>query len=322
MRILIINRQERARSLDTMYNRVVELNPGSQMIKLSKEQIRVLPKTLKELDVSGFDRVLFDIPLRRVAHAFVRVRALPGLVYYEEDAYQEFMGESKFHSKFLTFFKSLNGSPVIFTSASVRDYFGSRGVSAHFVAKAFDDAHLHNLNGPRDIDLAFVGRVNNQVYSRRKELLDRVAASTPLQLLRTESPDEYLAVLNRIKFFLSADIGFNEYMAKNFEAMACGCILLAKRQPTEDALLGLVDMVNVVHYDTVEELLEKYTHLLAHPDEAAAIAKAGHDLVFERHRLSQRAEEFSAVLALPHQNPQGVHPSGLFHRLRALITGA
>lgn len=322
MRTLIINRQERARSLDTMYSRVVELNPGSKMIKLSKEQIRTLPKTLKDIDVSGFERVLFDVPLRRVAHAFDSVRALPGLVYYEEDAYQEFMSESKFYGKFLRFYTSLQGAPVIYTSASVSDYFTSRGVNAQFVAKSFDDAHLNDLHITRDIDLAFVGRIKSQVYGRRKELLDCVGAKTPLQLLRTESSDEYQSVLNRIKFFLSADIGFNEYMAKNFEAMACGCILIAKRQPTEDALLGLIDMQNVVHYDSVEELLEKYHFLQANPQKAAVIAKAGYDLVFERHRLSQRADEFSAVLALPHPNPNGITSPGLLRRLGSLFTGS
>lgn len=322
MRVLIINRQERARSLDTLYEGLIALNPGSRMIKLSKEEIRDLPRTLAILDTSGYERVLFDIPLRRAAHAFDSVRALPGLVYYEEDAYQEFMGESKFYGKFLRFFHSLQGAPVIYTSESVRGYFAKQGVNAHFVAKAFDDRQLKDLGLPRDIDLAFVGRVKSKVYGRRKELLDRVAEQTPLQLLRTENPDEYLKVLNRIRFFLSADIGFNEYMAKNFEAMACGCVLVAKRQPTEDALLGLVDMLNVVHYDTLEELMEKYRQLLADPQQTEAIARAGRDLVFERHRLSQRAEEFSRVLALPHPNPQGISRPGLFRRLGSLFSRA
>lgn len=322
MRVLIINRAERARSLDTLYEGVIALNPGSRMIKLTKEEIHDLPRTLAQLDTSGYERVLFDIPLRRAAHAFDSVRALPGLVYYEEDAYQEFMGESKFYGKFLRFFESLRGAPVIYTSESVRAYFAKQGVNAHFVPKAFDDSQLKDLGLPRDIDLAFVGRIKSKVYGRRKELLDRVAETTPLQLLRTENPDEYLTVLNRIRFFLSADIGFNEYMAKNFEAMACGCVLVAKRQPTEDGLLGLVDMQNVVHYDTVEELLEKYQQLLANPQQAQAIAQAGHDLVFERHRLSQRAEAFSRVLALPHPNPQGISRPSLLRRLGSLFSRA
>ena len=322
MRVLIINRQERARSLDTLYEGVIALNPGSRMIKLSKDEIRNLPRTLAQLDTSGYERVLFDVPLRRAAHAFDSVRALPGLVYYEEDAYQEFMGESKFYGKFLNFFRSLKGAPIIYTSESVRSYFAGQGVNAHFVAKAFDDYQLQDLGLPRDIDLAFVGRVKSKIYGGRKELLDHVAEQTPLQLLRTDGADEYLNVLNRIRFFLSADIGFNEYMAKNFEAMACGCVLIAKRQPSEDTLLGLVDMKNVVHYDTLDELMSKYRQLLADPHRSEAIAHAGRALVLERHRLSQRAEAFSKVLALPHPNPQGISRPGFFRRLGSLFARA
>ncbi len=33
--------------------------------------------------------------------------------------------------------------------------------------------------------------------------------------------EEYCATLNRIRFFVSADVGMGEYMIKSFEAMAC-----------------------------------------------------------------------------------------------------
>lgn len=321
MRVLIINRLERARSLDTLYDGVAERLGNVTVKKLSKQQIDNLPKTLDSMDFSGYDRVLFDIPVRRAAHALKQLTRIPGLIYYEEDAYQEFMGVSKFHGEFLKFFKSLGGAPVIVTGYNVANYLNANGVSAYCVPKAYDDRHLVDLEGLRDIELAFVGRINNKVYSERKNLLDKMAGVAGLQTLRTDTAEEYLALLNRIRCFFSADIGFDEYMAKNFEAMACGCLLIAKRQPTEDERLGFIDMVNVVHYDTADEAIEKYKMLCAEPIRLAAIARAGRELAVERHRLSMRSEDFAQVIAAeyPERSVEDVKRGGWLSPLRVLF---
>ena len=65
-------------------------------------------------------------------------------------------------------------------------------------------------------------------------------------------------MLNRIRFFVSADIGMGEYMIKNFEAMACGCVLLAYDQgELENEALGFIDMHNIVLYRRLDELRDK-----------------------------------------------------------------
>jgi hypothetical protein len=67
--------------------------------------------------------------------------------------------------------------------------------------------------------------------------------------------EEYCATLNRIRFFVSADVGMGEYMIKNFEAMACGCVLLAFDQgAAENQALGFKGMVNVVFYKDIPQL--------------------------------------------------------------------
>lgn len=321
MRVLIINRLERARALDTLYDGVAERLEDVTVIKLSKLQIDNLPKTLESMDFRGYDRVLFDIPVRRAAHALRQLNQIPGLIYYEEDAYQEFMGVSKFHGEFLNFFKALGGAPVIVTGYNVASYLNANGVPAHCIPKAYDDRHLLDFNGVRDVDIAFVGRVNNKVYSERKRVLDAMAAAVGLQMLRTETADEYLALLNRIRCFFSADIGFDEYMAKNFEAMACGCLLIAKRQPSEDVRLGFIDMVNVVHYDTAEEAIEKYRLLQADPARLAAIARAGEELAVAGHRLSMRSADFAQVIAdeYPERCLVQVKRKGWLASLRTLL---
>jgi glycosyltransferase involved in cell wall biosynthesis len=96
---------------------------------------------------------------------------------------------------------------------------------------------------------------------------------------RTKSGEEYCDTLNRIRFFVSADVGMGEYMIKNFEAMACGCVLFAYDQgDAENRALGLQDMQNVVFYSDIPQLQSKLAILRRDPDLAALIAINGRDL--------------------------------------------
>lgn len=299
MKLLIVSRQERARSFDTLFAGLKPHFSHVDVHKLTKAQVHTIKPYLKQTDFSAWDRVLFDIPLRRMGTAARALRQVEGLVFYEEDACQELVAESKFRDQFASGFKHLSNARIIVTSHYMGDYFNARGIDTWCIPKAYDDAALHDLASPRDIALGFIGRTKSQVYNERRHLLERMTEHCGLQALRTQTPDEYLHLLNRIAVFLSADIGFNEYMAKNFEAMACGCLLMAKRQPSEDALLGLIDMHNVVHYDSLDEALAKYQQLQADPDTLQRIANNGLELVRQRHRLSHRAPDFARVLHLP-----------------------
>jgi spore maturation protein CgeB len=75
-----------------------------------------------------------------------------------------------------------------------------------------------------------------------------------------------------------------EYMIKNFEAMACGCVLFAYDQGEEEnRALGFVDMHNVVLYRTRDELREKLAVLRESAQLTEAISLAGQALVEQRY---------------------------------------
>jgi glycosyltransferase involved in cell wall biosynthesis len=79
-----------------------------------------------------------------------------------------------------------------------------------------------------------------------------------------------------------------EYMIKNFEAMACGCVLLAYDQGEEEnRALGLVDMHNVVLYDSIPVLQAKLRQLRDDPALAARIADNGRELATSRFSFAQ-----------------------------------
>ncbi|MCY1539283.1 Glycosyl transferases group 1 [compost metagenome] len=89
-------------------------------------------------------------------------------------------------------------------------------------------------------------------------------------------------MLNRIRYFVSADVGLGEYMAKNFEAMACGCVLLAWRQGSEEPAIGLEDGHHLLLYSSIDELRRHLQKLRHDPDLAQDIADNGRMFV-EQH---------------------------------------
>ncbi|MNF73581.1 hypothetical protein D3C84_555860 [compost metagenome] len=164
-----------------------------------------------------------------------------------------------------------------------------------FVPKGYDQTQLADQGRERDIELAFVGSTNSVAYSGRKALLDELGRVEPLVVTRTKSGEEYRDTLNRIRFFVSADVGMGEFMIKNFEAMACGCVLLAYDQgAAENQALGLQDMHNVVFYQDIAQLQEKLARLRSEPQLAQSIARNGRELAvnqFSFARIGQRIVE-------------------------------
>ncbi|MEO2172674.1 MAG: glycosyltransferase [bacterium] len=134
--------------------------------------------------------------------------------------------------------------------------------------------------------LGFVGNLTRDVYHQRRHLLEEAERALGLTVTKTDSGTDYLHALNNIRFFLSADIGFDEYMVKNFEAMACGCLLIAyDHVTTENQALGLRDMENVVLYQDIAILTQKWQQLMSNPEMAATIATKGQKLAEERFKF-------------------------------------
>jgi glycosyltransferase involved in cell wall biosynthesis len=174
------------------------------------------------------------------------------------------------------------------------------GVDCVFVPKGYDESRLANTQQSRDIELAFVGSTGHRVYQGRKVFLDELAQHEPLQVVRTASGDVYKAMLNRIRFFVSCDMGMGEYMIKNFEAMACGCVLLAYDQGAEEnAALGLRDMENIVLYRDIDSLRQKLARLRAEPALADAIAAAGQRLASEQYTFAIVGKKIADALQAP-----------------------
>lgn len=314
MKVLLLVQKEQRAILDRLYDGIAAHCDCDVRWLSSEDQRNLRGYFRREVDVARYDRIVFFLRFKQEVRQVGFIRSLPNLVILEHDAYQNYI-PCKYTGKFSAHYRKLPWVRVICSGYVVSQRLREEGFDAVFVPKGYDQTLLQGQNRERDIELAFVGSTNSVAYSGRKALLDELGRVEPLLVTRTKSGAEYCDTLNRIRFFASADVGMGEYMIKNFEAMACGCVLLAFDQGAEEnRALGFVDMHNIVLYRDIPQLREKLARLRADTGLAHEISRNGQTLVEERftfHSLGKAiVEEMRAPL-------RPMPPNGWIDRLRS-----
>lgn len=313
LKILLLVQKEQRVILDRLYE-AIAANSECDIRWLDKAQQANLRGYFREqVDASRYDRIVLFLRFKQEIRQARFISRLPNLVILEHDAYQNYI-PCKYQGVFSRHYRRLPGARILSSGAVVARRLCAEGFDAVFVPKGYDQAMLRDLQRPRDIELAFLGSIKSDAYSRRKALLEELAKVEDVLITRTGSGEEYLDTLNRIRFFISADVGMGEYMIKNFEAMACGCVLFAYDQGEEEnRALGFVDMENLVLYSNVQELRQKLAVLRADPARAEQIALAGRSLVEHRYSFAHIG---AAVVEAAKPPLRPAAPAGWFDRLR------
>jgi glycosyltransferase involved in cell wall biosynthesis len=282
MKVLLLVQKEQRAILDRLYEGIAAHCECDLRWLTSAEQRNLRAYFRREVDVTKYDRIVFFLRFKQEIRQAGFIRTLPNLVILEHDAYQNYI-PCKYTGKFSEHYRKLPWARVLSSGFVVSERLREEGFDAVFVPKGYDQTLLQDQGIERDIELAFVGSTNSVAYSGRKALLDELGQLEPLVVTRTKSGEEYCQTLNRIRFFVSADVGMGEYMIKNFEAMACGCVLLAYDQgDAENRALGLQDMENVVFYRNIPQLQSKLATLRVDPELAARIAVNGRNLAMSQ----------------------------------------
>ncbi|MGH8482966.1 MAG: glycosyltransferase family protein [Pseudomonas sp.] len=287
MKVLFLVQKEQRAILDRLYDGVAAHSECDLRWLSSADQRNLRSYFRREVDVEKYDRIVFFLRFKQEIRQVGFIRTVPNLVILEHDAYQNYI-PCKYTGKFSAHYRQLPWARVISSGYMVSERLRQEGFDAEFVPKGYDQQLLTDQGRERDIELAFVGSTNSVAYSGRKALLDELAQVENLLVTRTKSGEEYCDTLNRIRFFVSADVGMGEYMIKNFEAMACGCVLLAYDQgEAENRALGLQDMYNVVLYNSIAQLQEKLRVLRADPALVECIGNNGRDLAVSQFSFAQ-----------------------------------
>jgi len=286
MKVLFLVQKEQRVILDRFYHGIATHCECDIRWLDDAEQRHLRRYFRNNVAVDNYDRILFFLRFKQEIRQAEFIASVPNLVILEHDAYQNYI-PCKYSGCFSKHYQRLPWARVICSGFTVTEQLRAEGVDAAFVPKGYDGTLLRDEGGPRDIELAFVGSLKSTAYDGRRKLLEDLGQQEPLLITRTKSGEDYLNTLNRIRYFVSADVGMGEYMIKNFEAMACGCVLFAYNQgDAENQALGFMDMKNLVLYNNVIELRQKLSILRKDPVLADNIARQGRQLAEARYEFA------------------------------------
>ncbi len=304
MKILLLVQKEQRVILDRLYDSIAQHADECDTRWLSSaEQANLKHYFRKQVEVARYDRIIFFLRFKKEMRQWRFIRTLPNLIILEHDAYQNYI-PNKYQGKYTRHYHRMPWVRVLCSGAHVTQQLQRDGVDAVFIPKGYDQSLIQHQQQARTIELGFVGSLKSGVYSQRKQFLEQLAALEKMEIVRTKSGQDYVDKLNSIRFFASADIGMGEYMIKNFEAMAAGCVLLAWRQDhSEEETLGLRDMENIVLYSSLEECRAKLAQLRADPALAERIAQAGQTLVEQQYSFAALGKKIIEAIAVPLRNP-------------------
>ena len=287
MKVMLLVMDEQRVILDRLYEIVQRHCDECIVYRLSKQQQMNLGPFLASVEYQNFDRVVIFSRVKRLTRQLRVLKCIRGLVFLEHDAYQNYMPASKYRHVYSRLYSRLPSCRALVSGAVLARQMQAENIDAVFVSKGYDEQMLRNTGIERDIPIGFLGSLKSTEYAQRKAILESLSKRTGMLVTRTKSGAEYLETLNRIKIFVSADIGMNEFMIKNFEAMACGCVLLAWSQGEEDKLLGFEDMHNTVFYRSEDEAVEKIKLLQSDPLLAERIARNGQEFAQSRYSFAR-----------------------------------
>ena len=318
MRLLFLVQKEQRVILDRLYDSIGR-HAGECDIRWldSAEQADLKRYFHEKVDTSRYDRILFFLRFKKEMRQWRFIRNIPNLAILEHDAYQNYI-PNKYRGKYARHYHRMPWVRVLSSGAHVTQRLQQEGIDTVFIPKGYDQALITHQKKPRNIELGFVGSLKSGVYQQRKAFLESLAASEKMEIVRTKSGQDYVNKLNSIRFFVSADIGMGEYMIKNFEAMAAGCVLFGWRQGNgEEEALGFRDMENIVLYSSMEECREKIAQLRANTALADRIALAGKMLVEQQYSFEALGQKIAEALKVPLRNRKDF-PFTLWQRLFGL----
>jgi glycosyltransferase involved in cell wall biosynthesis len=307
---------ERRALIDRLYD---EIGRGFEECDVRRlmpaEQNNLQDYFAAHVDVDLYDRIAFMIRSKKVMLQVPFLQTIRNLVFIEFDNCKNYM-KGKNAGEFSRLYRQVPWCKVIATGYVVTRKLAAEGFDASFTAKCFDNTVLSNFGQPRPIEVGFVGSTNNSIYKERVKLLEQIQARVAVDIDFVEDHTAYAAKLNSIRFFLTPDKDFGEYMIKVFEAMACGCVAFCYDQGAEEnRALGFQDMVNVVLFKNVDEFCAKLERLRSDTELASRIALAGETLVHEQYTFVHWGRRIAEAVRQPMRPYALPRPRSFLQRL-------
>lgn len=143
-----------------------------------------------------------------------------------------------------------------------------------------------DLSGPRTAPMFWAGKRQDGL---RRLYLEHIESTFGFKLDASYTQEEYARALDRSKIGINLfGLGFDT--VRYWELPAHGCMLFTERPPIRIPY-NFRDGTSAVFFDDIADLDEKLAHYIEHPDEARAIAEAGHRHFMKYHTGTARARQ-------------------------------
>jgi spore maturation protein CgeB len=208
---------------------------------------------------------------------------------------------------------------VLSSSDQFVENFRKRGLVSEVLKAAFDPAIKRFLDNSKSIEVSFIGGLSKTVHSRRVAGLEYLVrkgidvkifgyglAKPFFPFLRSPLAKQFYGdiwgiemyrTLNRSKISLNFHIDVGRNMNENmrlYEATGCGTLLMTENTP--DLNDKFRDGVEVISYDSLDDLIDKITYYLRHDAEREEISRNGQKACLERHGYDKRIRDFEKIL--------------------------
>jgi len=160
-----------------------------------------------------------------------------------------------------------------------------------------DTEVYRNLGKSRPIDVFFVGSglTRPDIYPGRVPVRDLIRQMRVKSYTSRIIRWEYVKKLNKVKIGVASNSIYNFVGMRYTEIPACGAMLLADWGEDLERL-GFRSKENFVLYDRMKGLKARIRQYLADPVARERIAKAGMEMVRERHNNVKRVQEFTQII--------------------------
>jgi glycosyltransferase involved in cell wall biosynthesis len=318
MKILLLVIKNQKAMHDRMYEAIAANSDCDLRWLTDEEQANLKSYFFRNVDLFSYDRIILFLRFKKEIRQARFIRSIPNLVILEHDACQNYMRSSKYRGKFSRHYQNMPWARILVSGFQVCARLREEGFDACFTPKGYDQNLLFNKNLERDIELAFIGSVKNKVYQERNKLLARLASEEGVQILQTTPGEAYSNMLNRVKYFVCADVGMGEYMAKTIEAMACGCVVIAYDQgDAENSAMGFVEFKNILFYRNLQEFRARIEWARSNPETWINMSQAGQQLVQTNHTSINCGKRIVDAL----RDPLREKPPSFIDRLKRYIIG-
>lgn len=236
------------------------------------------------VDLSKYDRIIFDLPFLVIAPQVRFFQQLKHIVFFDDTAGFDEMVVSQHYNQHLNFYKKILWARVIVTSYQAMHRLQTVGIDAWCVPEGYNTLRDSESHQQKDIEMMLLDNQFSETADERRSLINSLKAAYP-KLVVEEDLTVNFSRLGRAKIAVCADIGVGGYSGKVFSAMACGCLVMCYNQGRDESLhMGLVDMQNIVLFNSFENFCEQIDYLEKNSILISKIAQAGRDFATENHQ--------------------------------------